>query len=183
MAIQLAAQAGRALASAAPTLVEKAKDLAPEVYSNTKNWVASKMGMKTVDLPKIASTPNGAQVVVEGLVSHGMQMDLLHQHLPVATNKEIAAYARALAEMQSSIRQRGDTIAGGIDGSASQVTAALKMRVVKENVRFAASALGASTVSDLRRKLDAIRLIDNDDLQAILVDSGESISNISLLGS
>lgn len=170
----------RALAAAAPALVEQAREMAPEAVSSAKRWVASKLGVQTVDMTSTAGQVKNAPIVLEGLVRHGVRVEDMYRMLPTLSSAEHRKVMSQLAGIQQSLRARGDAQAGGVVGGKSATESAIIMKATASTVRRAAKALGCSTIADLRIALDAIRSVDNDDLVGCEINYGRNVADIPL---
>lgn len=181
MVAPAAAPVARALATAGPALVDKAKEMAPKVWNETRSWIANKMGTQSVDLRALAGKPESAAVVFEGLARHGFGIDDMQRLAPVLTKTQQGQFLESLRRIQMDVRSRNDANVVGVIGSENDaIRAAAIMSVTKQNVKRAALALGATTISELRLRLDAIRAITNGELVACELNSGELISNIRI---
>lgn len=180
MVANVVVQGSRALAASAPALMEKLQKQFPDLYKQAQSKVAKQMGITpaAVDLRKMGGDARQAAPAVQAVLDTGVDLNTVLDMLPVAGDHTRQAIAEVV-RMHMSIRARGDAAAGGITAGATESIQTMVHAIEIEGmVQRAARALNCARISDLRVALDAIRAVDNDDLEGVLGKYGDFISNI-----
>lgn len=171
--LQLAAAAGKEVAKYAPEAVKAYRKLSPQVIARAEKWYKDTVGANRVNLEVAAGNPQSVGRVVTSLLQGGASIESITSAIPVITPEELQGLQRSMQAMELQIRDRGDARAGGVvEGSNDQkVAEAIRQRMISEKVRDAAQALGAPNVNVLRARLNAIRALDEGDLDAYVVNN------------
>lgn len=173
-------QGGRALAASAPMLMEKLQKQFPDLYKQAQVQIATKMGTSpaAVDLRKMSGDARQAAPAVQAVLDTGVDLNTILDMLPVSGENTRQAIAEVV-RMHLAIRARGDAAAGGVTSGATESIQTMVHAVEIEGmVQRAARALNCNRISDLRVALDAIRAVDNDDLEGVASKYGDFVSNI-----
>lgn len=179
----LVVPAARAVSTAVPAVVEKVREVSPEVIRKTREWLAQKMGVATVSVSNLATDAKSAPIVLEGMVRNGLPVNELTGYMPVLSKAQHAAMLSALTKVQEDVLRRNEERIVHVAGTkVSAMEAAVIHRASKMNVALAGQALGCATITQLRARLAAIRSITDVELASIMFDSGELLSNIDLQG-
>lgn len=169
MVAAVATNVGRAIVSAAPTVLERVKQSAPQVIAAANDWykkTTRSNGSVESALQSTGTVATGLQALVHG----GMSVEDLSIHIPVINREEATEIRRKLLGIELDLQRRSDSVALVQTGKAP-VDVAIANSQNRKLVATAMAALNCSTTEQLRDRLVAIRAVNESMIEAFEVDS------------